>query len=64
VELALGRDHSYNAFLFDPITVPSGLSLIVDGGVTVYASRDPQKYQDPTTYPDIISRRGRPPIGR
>jgi polygalacturonase len=54
VELALGRDQSHNAFLFDPITVPAGVSLIVDGGVTVYASRDPQKYQDPTTYPDII----------
>jgi hypothetical protein len=45
VELALGADSAHNAFLFVPISVPVGVSLIVDGGVTVYASRNPTLYQ-------------------
>lgn len=45
VELALGSDPSLNAFLIEPITVPAGISLIIDGGVTVYGSRDPAVYQ-------------------
>ena len=43
VELALGTGASYNAFLLNPITIPSGISLIIDGGVTVFGSRDPAK---------------------
>jgi polygalacturonase len=46
VELALGTDGSLNSFLIDPIAIPAGVSLIVDGGVTVYGSRDPANYQD------------------
>jgi polygalacturonase len=46
VELALGTGASYNAFLLNPITIPSGISLIIDGGVTVFGSRDPANYQD------------------
>jgi len=34
-----------NAFLIQPITIPSGVGLIVDGGVTVFASRNPVDYQ-------------------
>jgi polygalacturonase len=49
LELALGRDSAYNAFLLDPLELPQGVSLIIDGGVTVFASRDPRNYQDPTT---------------
>jgi polygalacturonase len=45
VELALGSDITYNAFLINPINVPAGVSLIVDGGVTVFASLDPANYQ-------------------
>ena len=45
----LGRDTSHNAFLIDPITLPLGVSLIIDAGVTVYGSRDPRNYQDPST---------------
>lgn len=45
IELALGSDVQHDAFLIDPITFPSGVSLIIDGGVTVYGSRDPVKYQ-------------------
>jgi len=37
------------AFLIQPITVPSGVSLIVDGGVTVFASRNPTDYQTTST---------------
>jgi polygalacturonase len=53
VELALGEDNSLNSFLLDPISIPPGVSLIIDGGVTVYASRDPALYQDtsPKTNP-------------
>src|SRR5580658_200139 len=35
VELALGSDITYNAFLINPVNVPAGVSLIIDGGVTV-----------------------------
>jgi polygalacturonase len=45
VELALDFNPSFNAFLINPIDLPPGISLIVDGGVTVYGSRDPEKYQ-------------------
>jgi hypothetical protein len=48
VELALGTDASYNSFLLNPITIPPGISLIIDGGVTVYASRNPANFQNPT----------------
>jgi hypothetical protein len=34
-----------NAFLIQPINIPTGVSLIVDGGVTVFASRNPADYQ-------------------
>jgi polygalacturonase len=36
---------SNNAFLIQPITIPNGVTLLVDGGVTVYASRNPADYQ-------------------
>jgi polygalacturonase len=47
VELALDATRSDSAFLINPITIPTKISLIVDGGVTVYASRDPRNFQDP-----------------
>lgn len=36
---------SNNAFLIAPINIPSGVGLIVDGGVTVYGSRNREDYQ-------------------
>jgi len=36
-----------SAFLIQPIHVPSGVTLQVDGGVTVFASRNPYDYQRP-----------------
>ena len=45
VELSLGVDPSYNSFLLDPFSIPAGMSLIIDGGVTVYATRDPSRFQ-------------------
>ncbi len=45
VELSLGSDPSYNAFLLDPFSIPAGMSLIIDAGVTVYATRDPSHFQ-------------------
>jgi polygalacturonase len=46
VELTLGSDSSHNAFLINPVDLPRGVSLIIDGGVTVFASRDPRNYQN------------------
>ena len=43
VELALGGAN--NAFLVGPLTVPAGVTLLVDGGVTMFASRNPADYQ-------------------
>jgi hypothetical protein len=34
-----------NAFLIAPITVPAGVTLVVDGGVTLFGSRNPADYQ-------------------
>jgi hypothetical protein len=53
VELALASDSSYDAFLINPIAVPEHISLIIDGGVTVFGSRDPLNYQDPAT-PSVL----------
>ncbi|MBN3857464.1 glycoside hydrolase [Paraburkholderia sp. Ac-20340] len=33
-----------NAFLSGPLTLPSGVTLWIDGGVTLYASRDPRQF--------------------
>ena len=38
-----------NAFLIQPLNIPSGVGLIVDGGVTVFASRNPTDYQNAST---------------
>ncbi len=38
---------SNHAFLIQPITIPSGVTLLIDAGVTVYASRNPADYQKP-----------------
>jgi polygalacturonase len=53
VELTLGLNKSDNAFLINPLILPEGVSLIIDGGVTVYASRDPENFQDPST-PTVV----------
>ncbi len=46
VELAAGG--SNYAFLSAPLNIPSGVSLIVDGGVTLFASRNREDYQTST----------------
>ena len=43
VELAMGTGGD-NAFLIQPISIPSGVTLLVDAGVTVYGSRNPRDY--------------------
>ena len=45
VELAPSTDGADYAFVMGPITIPTGVGLIVDGGVTVFASRNPADYQ-------------------
>ena len=49
VELSLGTSASSNAFLINPITIPYGVSLIVDGGVTVFGTLDVANYQVTST---------------
>ncbi len=43
VELA--TNGANNEFLIGPITIPTGVTLLVDGGVTVFGSRNPADYQ-------------------
>jgi polygalacturonase len=43
VELATGSSGA-NAFLIQPISIPAGVTLLVDAGVTVYGSRNPRDY--------------------
>ena len=45
VELALQGVN--NAFVVNPLTIPKGVSLLVDGGVIVFGTRDPSLYQAP-----------------
>ncbi len=46
VELTLGGTNNvYNAFVIAPTSIPAGVTLIVDGGVTVFGSRNPADYQ-------------------
>lgn len=37
-----------NAFLMGPIQLPKGVTLLVDAGVTVFASRNPRDYDSDT----------------
>jgi polygalacturonase len=43
VELAASNNNY--GFLIQPLTIPSGVTLLVDAGVTAFASRDPSDYQ-------------------
>jgi hypothetical protein len=43
VELAASNNNY--GFLIQPISIPSGVALLVDAGVTVFASRNPADYQ-------------------
>ncbi len=48
------------AFLIKPITIPSGVTLLVDAGATVFASRNPADYQtsNPTRCGSVTSAGG------
>ena len=46
VELTLGGTNNANgAFLTGPLNIPKGVTLLVDGGVTLFGSRNPADYQ-------------------
>jgi len=45
VELAPSTDGTEYAYLSAPLNIPNGVSLIVDGGVTLFASRNPTDFQ-------------------
>jgi hypothetical protein len=54
VELTLGGTGNVNnAFLIGPISIPTGVTLVVDGGVTVFGSRNPMDYQSSTSGAEI-----------
>lgn len=49
VELSIGTTYNgvrghYNAFQIQPITIPTGVTLVIDQGVTVFASLNPNDY--------------------
>ncbi|HEX5285080.1 MAG TPA: Ig-like domain repeat protein [Bryocella sp.] len=48
VELAMSGTN--DAFLIGPITIPSGVTLLVDAGVTVYASRNPRDFDSSSAH--------------
>lgn len=64
LELTTGNNGALSAFLIKPIKLPSHVSLIVDGGVTVYGSRDPGAYQikDPKPPTSVCGETGTWPI--
>jgi polygalacturonase len=39
-----------DAFLVGPVNIPSGVTLVVDAGVTVYASRNPRDYDNSSAH--------------
>ena len=41
----LSTSGSNNAFVIGPITIPGGVTLLVDGGVTAFGSSNPADYQ-------------------
>jgi len=43
--LELKTNGSNAAFLIQPLNIPNGVTLLIDGGVTVFASRNPADYQ-------------------
>jgi polygalacturonase len=43
--VVLATGGSNNAFLSGPLTLPGGVTLLIDSGVTLYASRNPANYQ-------------------
>lgn len=47
VELSAGGAN--NAFLTGPLSMPGGVTLVIDAGVTLFASRDPTQYESGTT---------------
>jgi polygalacturonase len=56
VELAVGG--SNNAFLTGPIELRAGVTLLVDKGVTLYASRDPKTYEMSPGSCGIVTKEG------
>lgn len=43
----VARNPGYNAFLSGPLQLREGVTLLIDKGVTLYASRDPKDYEAP-----------------
>ena len=63
VELAPGPLTTDDSFFIDPITLPPKVSLIVDGGVTVYGTTDASKYQLPRSSDSGAGDEGTPICG-
>ena len=43
--VVLAASGSSNAFLSGPLSLPGGVTMVIDSGVTLYASRNPASYQ-------------------
>ncbi|HLI78218.1 MAG TPA: glycosyl hydrolase family 28 protein, partial [Acidobacteriaceae bacterium] len=43
--VVLQADGAHDAFLSGPLSLPAGVTLLLEQGVTLYASRDPVRYQ-------------------
>ncbi len=55
VELTPNGTNGDNAFLIQPITIPGGVTLLLDAGVTVYGSRNPGDYDVQTGSCGIVA---------
>ena len=63
VELAIGTTYNgvsgtYNAFQIQPITIPAGVTLLIDSGVTVFASINPRDYDESAGSCGIVASSG------
>jgi polygalacturonase len=45
----LSASSGNNAFLSGPLSMPGGVTLVIDSGVTLFASRDPVQYESGST---------------
>jgi len=57
----LTNDYPDNAFLIKQLTIPVGVTLVIDGGVTLFASINAGDYQNPA-YPTTSTARSHPPL--
>jgi polygalacturonase len=60
----LSANGANNAFLTGPLSMPGGVTLVIDSGVTLFASRDPTQYESGTTGASTANLPGTPNAGQ